>query len=120
MGDIWVEGSDVASGNIDTVGNPATSTDYVVFQLPAGRYDIMLEASSEEQVSTSTQAIALVEVMSGTDDALLQTVPGYQASSDANTPGFQEQKFPTLLLPDFVTDGTKQLYFIYVGTAPER
>ena len=110
---IWVDGDDVDGGDIDTGGLPALDTDHVVFQLPAGTWNIHSVLSKEFSALATHAIYLLAEIQSGTDDAVIAIGNPYQASNvDVGEITEQFTSFD-LLARDIVTDGSKQFYFLF-------
>ena len=114
FGDMWVPGSDVDGGNIDTGGGPALTSNHVVFQPDPGVWDIAVHFVVQDQVTTDIGELMLVEIMSGTDDSLIQTVAGYQNAGST----FGEDAGKTIIdlnAREIETNGSRQFYVVYAG-----
>ena len=98
-------------GNIDTGGNPALNTSFVVFQPPAGIWNISVQAAQSVQHTANALAALLLEIKSGTDDALIATGFGYQGSS-ALFDLAANRSTGRAIGREIETDGTKQFYWL--------
>ena len=109
-GVIWVDGSDV-SANIDGSANPATSTNNVVFNLPAGVWSVkgtfMLGA---EILAGAEFAMILYQIQSG-DDKIRAIGSKGLIDLPANFGGANGTPV-TVELEDFETDGSEQFYIL--------
>ena len=115
IGDIFVAGADV-SANIDGSANPATNTSFVVFQPPAGIYDIEVHAGTADETITEEFGIFLYQIQSG-DDLILATTSGKNSDLPANFGGTGGTVF-RMDLPDYEFDGSQQLYVMaFTGNA---
>ena len=109
--DIWVTGLNAALSDIDTSASPGTATEYVVFQPPAGVWDIDITLSTQdEEIGAEEAGLFLYQITSG-DDKILSATSGRQANMPANFGGADGTIIRTQL-HDVELDGSQRLYVL--------
>ena len=111
-GDILV----AAPSDIDAGGAPATGTDRVVFQFPAGRWNLDVYLVSPD-ITGQTAQIRLNRIQSGTDDLVIARTAGFaSAISGTNIVDPNLSSSFALRIPDLITDGTEHFYLLINGS----
>ena len=113
--DIWTPGSEVNTGDIDTGGAPVLTTNNVVFRLPSGIWNIEAYVVQNRGQLASNNELLLLEIMSGTDDAIItEGIPYQQAGAIFGE--VAARSTVRAVYQEFESSGNNHLYWL-VGTA---
>ena len=108
--DIFVATADI-SANIDGSANPSTGTTFVVFQPPAGVYDIEATIGTQSEITQANEFAGLLYEIASGDDNILAATGGQNSNFPTNFGGVSGTVI-RIELRDFEFDGTQQLYVL--------
>ena len=112
--DHWVVGADI-DNNIDGSSAPVSGTDFIVFSLPAGVYDIEAVLSiAAEDTTLQERGILLYQIQSG-DDKVLAATPSHATNMPANF-GNVNSMIYRCGIDDYALVGDEELYFMAFTT----
>ena len=114
IGDIFIAGINV-SGDLDTGPTPAAISDQVVFQLPAGLWDVTVWIEANNAVADTSVYLRLNQITSGTDDRRISSsvLYGKSDSTQGGDPGIFNSG--VLRATELETDGTEEFYLVVSG-----
>ena len=116
--DHWVVGTEIDS-NIDGASAPVSGTDFIVFGLPAGVYDIEAVLGTAEEVATVAEfGVFLYQIQSG-DDKIIAATSGGPNNMPANYGGVDGNIYHCGVR-DYTITGDEELYFlVFIGEADD-